>query len=374
MSFICSIGYPVVTLGFGFKSYVGYRMRQRKQREVAKENEFYMQLLQQALPQEEILENNEQTASQLDVQHREFSAVTAVTPLFNGSNNNSFNNNKNAQSNNKNNHSIHNNTNGHVIASSNVCPPNTASSQMSNGVNYNQHNHIHNSNSHKSSNHRRSLDKDSTSNPITKISLDHNFSNENKSSSSPTTTIHKHVSSSKESRSNVDQKPEQFHQHVNSNNSESTSPTIYTSSKIKLNHNGSVHNFEVAENQQINELAATEIPLERQKSGRKNRVRQKNTESKELSSKSSSESVANCNNLTSSTSTLTSFHISQHQQTSPQICESCCRLESDIRKIKHELSHLKQTENDLRQKHESNLNYKSCLQAKQKEYDELEKR
>ncbi|XP_059472046.1 macoilin isoform X2 [Neocloeon triangulifer] len=46
------IGYPVVTLGFGFKSYVGYRMRQRKQREVSKENDFYLQLLQQALPVE----------------------------------------------------------------------------------------------------------------------------------------------------------------------------------------------------------------------------------------------------------------------------------------------------------------------------------
>lgn len=46
------IGYPVVTLGFGFKSYVGYRMRLRKQKEVAKENEFYMQLIQQALPAE----------------------------------------------------------------------------------------------------------------------------------------------------------------------------------------------------------------------------------------------------------------------------------------------------------------------------------
>lgn len=42
-----------MTLGFGFKSYVGYRMRQRRQREVSKENEFYMQLLQQALPQGE---------------------------------------------------------------------------------------------------------------------------------------------------------------------------------------------------------------------------------------------------------------------------------------------------------------------------------
>ncbi|XP_042905580.1 macoilin-1 isoform X2 [Parasteatoda tepidariorum] len=46
------IGYPVVTLGFGFKSYVGYRMRLRKQKEVAKENEFYFQLIQQALPAE----------------------------------------------------------------------------------------------------------------------------------------------------------------------------------------------------------------------------------------------------------------------------------------------------------------------------------
>ncbi|KRT78572.1 hypothetical protein AMK59_8581 [Oryctes borbonicus] len=44
------IGYPVVTLGFGFKSYIGFRMRQKKQRNVAKENEFYLQLMQQALP------------------------------------------------------------------------------------------------------------------------------------------------------------------------------------------------------------------------------------------------------------------------------------------------------------------------------------
>lgn len=48
------IGYPVVTLGFGFKSYIGYRIRLRKQKEIAKENEFYMQLLQQALPQEDV--------------------------------------------------------------------------------------------------------------------------------------------------------------------------------------------------------------------------------------------------------------------------------------------------------------------------------
>ncbi|CAH1966343.1 unnamed protein product [Acanthoscelides obtectus] len=48
------IGYPVVTLGFGFKSYIGYRIRQRKQQHVAKENQFYMQLMQQALPAEAV--------------------------------------------------------------------------------------------------------------------------------------------------------------------------------------------------------------------------------------------------------------------------------------------------------------------------------
>ncbi|KZC07268.1 PREDICTED: macoilin-1 [Dufourea novaeangliae] len=47
------IGYPVVTLGFGFKCFIGHRMRERKQKDVAKENEFYLQLLQQALPLEQ---------------------------------------------------------------------------------------------------------------------------------------------------------------------------------------------------------------------------------------------------------------------------------------------------------------------------------
>jgi hypothetical protein len=43
----------VVTLGFGFKSYVSYKMRVRKQKDVQKENDFYIQLLQQALPSEQ---------------------------------------------------------------------------------------------------------------------------------------------------------------------------------------------------------------------------------------------------------------------------------------------------------------------------------
>ena len=45
-----SIGYPVVTLGFGFKTYVGYRMRRRRQKEVQKVNEYYYEFLRDALP------------------------------------------------------------------------------------------------------------------------------------------------------------------------------------------------------------------------------------------------------------------------------------------------------------------------------------
>lgn len=47
------IGYPVVTLGFGFKSYIQYRLRIRTQKNVQKENEFYFELLKNALPVEQ---------------------------------------------------------------------------------------------------------------------------------------------------------------------------------------------------------------------------------------------------------------------------------------------------------------------------------
>lgn len=48
----------MVTLGFGFKSHISYKMRLRKQKEVAKENELYFELLHQALPQESCSPNN----------------------------------------------------------------------------------------------------------------------------------------------------------------------------------------------------------------------------------------------------------------------------------------------------------------------------
>ncbi|XP_057306990.1 macoilin-1-like [Hydractinia symbiolongicarpus] len=46
------IGYPVVSLGYGFKSYVGYKVKNYKQTEVGKKNSFYHELVSYALPVE----------------------------------------------------------------------------------------------------------------------------------------------------------------------------------------------------------------------------------------------------------------------------------------------------------------------------------
>jgi hypothetical protein len=47
-----SIGYPMVTLGFGFKSYLSFKYRLKKQKEIQKKNTFYMQMIAKALPLE----------------------------------------------------------------------------------------------------------------------------------------------------------------------------------------------------------------------------------------------------------------------------------------------------------------------------------
>jgi hypothetical protein len=42
----------MVTLGFGFKSYIGYKYRLKKQKQIQKSNDFYTQLIAKALPLE----------------------------------------------------------------------------------------------------------------------------------------------------------------------------------------------------------------------------------------------------------------------------------------------------------------------------------
>lgn len=58
-----------------------------------------------------------------------------------------------------------------------------------------------------------------------------------------------------------------------------------------------------------------------------------------------------------------------------KICDACLKFEADIIKYKSEISQMKQIENDLRQKLDfSNQQMKNCLQAKQKECENLESR
>lgn len=64
----------------------------------------------------------------------------------------------------------------------------------------------------------------------------------------------------------------------------------------------------------------------------------------------------------------------QQQQITSAICESCIRLETEVKKLKADCAHLKQIENELRQKVEVNSGVKNSLQAKQKENEELDKR
>lgn len=57
-----------------------------------------------------------------------------------------------------------------------------------------------------------------------------------------------------------------------------------------------------------------------------------------------------------------------------QICTSCSRLEMEVKRLKSDVSHVKQVENELKQRNDTNANLKSNVQAKNKEIDELEKR
>ena len=53
----------MVTLAFGFKSYLSYKLRLKKQKEIQKINEFYMQLIAKALPLELQLKDKEKLES-----------------------------------------------------------------------------------------------------------------------------------------------------------------------------------------------------------------------------------------------------------------------------------------------------------------------
>lgn len=55
----------------------------------------------------------------------------------------------------------------------------------------------------------------------------------------------------------------------------------------------------------------------------------------------------------------------------PVKCETCVRLETEAKRLKSELNVLKHLEIEMREKNEMNSTIKTCLQAKQKEIDEM---
>lgn len=55
-------------------------------------------------------------------------------------------------------------------------------------------------------------------------------------------------------------------------------------------------------------------------------------------------------------------------------CEHCTRLVAEVKRYRSEAGHAKQLENELRQKTEACAAAKTGVQAKQREYDELEKK
>ena len=70
LCFRFSIGYPVISLGFSFKSYVGHRFRLRRQKLVARQNDTMVQLLQEALPPDMALDESPERRGKTRLNHR----------------------------------------------------------------------------------------------------------------------------------------------------------------------------------------------------------------------------------------------------------------------------------------------------------------
>ncbi|XP_045774661.1 macoilin isoform X1 [Maniola jurtina] len=80
------LGYPALSLGFGVKAYVGQRLRLRRQRQVRAENEFYFQLLRDALPEPAPDQNGTSSKEECKpTENGEYSPATSEARHMNGS-------------------------------------------------------------------------------------------------------------------------------------------------------------------------------------------------------------------------------------------------------------------------------------------------
>lgn len=341
------IGYPVVTLGFGFKSYIGYRIRQRKQKEVAKENEFYMQLLQQALPQEEADKTDEQTES-------------TETNISTSANNNIAVCNKNSQNHHHHNHQ--NSSSSKVNANGSI--DGLSSSHINGGVN----------------------------NSTTTNSKQHN--------------VRKNAEKENGCIQHLDNNHHNHHQDIIPNNAILSKSNSKAANHLNFNNLQSVKNTNTTSYQQIQNGITKELNVPAKCSPYKNNKDDHNTyiatnnkkeyeKEKIIKDTNYDETITPSNNEpTSQKRKDKQQKDNQHQQYQPnasnnhnnsssnnncnnqlnneknKVCDHCQRLENEAKRLKSELQTMKSLEQEVRQKYE---NVKGCLQTKQKEHEELQK-
>ncbi|XP_055693722.1 macoilin-2 [Lutzomyia longipalpis] len=397
------IGYPVVTLGFGFKSYVGFRMRQRKQREVAKENEFYMQLLQQALPQEE------PTEDAIALTEGSSISVAATTATHN---NGDVRSGGGSSTRNMPQKALSiaavgatattttTTSNGHAVGASNGAVSSgyggrghhgkrssggtdggSSSSSSNSKCDLNNHSNSKSSINH-TSYHQQQLSCSNSSSSSASTSAAH------VGTTTTTTTAGKAADkdvtrsssdslsggSSRERDTCTQIKEQQQHKTERASHDGqsdgSPSSTKSSQSNNKVQHNGGINynNCNSGEHQQQQQDVGDVSSSTERGKNRRNRMKQ---QQKEMARDN------HHHHVNGGIDGGVNVHQTNHNQTSqtlPQVCESCLRLEAEMKKMRSDMGHMKQIEHELRQKVESSATIKSCLQAKHKENDELEKK
>ncbi|XP_043476730.1 macoilin-1 isoform X1 [Leptopilina heterotoma] len=312
------IGYPVVTLGFGFKSYVGYRMRQRKQKDVAKENDFYVQLLQQALPVEQQAANIRQIQPQVQLQ-----AQLVAAPLDHSKS-------QSHRTNSQYNHSPEK-SRGRAGGS-------TAETSIQNGSIHNGTQTMSQAQNSATKNiHRKSLDKGE------KSEEQHNKHNSNVSQS---------------------EKNDKRFMHINGS-------TVPSNDLQFIERIGSVNDFDINEVEKDKSLKGGSVKTQSNGSanGKWNNVKENRDSS----------TTNNQRERKGRQSKVTSDVISDNQKQQDEYCQRllvCRKLEADVKRLKSDLQASRQTEQELRSQINTLLSgerqTKGDLQQLQHDNDQLQ--
>lgn len=400
-----------MTLGFGFKSYVGYRIRQRKQRDVAKENEFYMQLLQQALPKDESAADGTNV-----IQESLQKDLIPVTNSTSNNNNINFSNNtttttatKNAQNhklfinNSSNNNNIQ--TNGHAVgAASNA---GDGASPLANGVSHkatssrksvekenlnnnheenllnnkkNNHLNYNNLNNVKNNNNNSSYQYNSNYNNLKDINRTNEYQTQPQANGAATGAV-----KSSPFKHNAKDLMEKDTIHNQFNTNTSTNKKEYEKDKFNKvsdlteasGASSSSQRYETQQLKQKNEAHFVENQIKEKEKvhGKNNLCYQENGTP---DGQESGEQIVQTGRKAKHQQQKDNQRENTHDNSSDnsnnlkaKICEHCSRLEQEAKRLKSELNCMKNIENDMRSKVELNATIKACLQAKQKENEDL---